>query len=262
MTPRAPADSLARLVRSAAAHRGARRALLLDLDGTLVDLEERPEHVVGLPVAIREALIRLQACEWSIAVVTGRSRVDAERIVSLPGVTVFGSHGGDGPEGPTLAAPRRLATRLEMRSMAQPLAALARAFRGVQVERKPLALALHHRGLNLTDRALWTSRLRRRLPHGGTRWLEVVLGKAVHELRPRGIHKGRVLDAWRPTRSLSETDRSVVAVGDDRTDEDLFRALGQRGLRVRVGGTPSVSLVDATLGAPADVAAFLSGLCR
>lgn len=254
--------SLARLVRTASARSGARRVLLLDLDGTLTDLQARPEHVVGLPTTAREALIRLHTSGWSIAVVTGRSHDDAERIVSIPGVTLFGSHGGEGPAGLTLDRSRRLRTRLERNGLAQSIVALARSFHGVQVEHKPLGLAVHDRGLSPGDRALWRVRLQRRLPRGDGFRLEVVRGKAVHELRPRGQHKGRVLDDWRPLRSLDETDRSVVALGDDRTDEDLFRALDRRGLRVRVGMTPQASLVDATLGAPVDVETFLAELCR
>ena len=62
--------------------------------------------------------------------------------------------------------------------------------------------------------------------------LEVLEGKKVIEVRVRGVSKGLV-----PQRIHAEAGSSgvLVAIGDDRTDDDLFRALPPGGVSVAVG---------------------------
>jgi trehalose 6-phosphate synthase/phosphatase len=48
----------------------------------------------------------------------------------------------------------------------------------------------------------------------------------------------------------------LVAVGDDRTDEDMFRAVGAKGLTIRVG-RPRRSRARYRLAGPDDVRCFL-----
>jgi trehalose 6-phosphate synthase/phosphatase len=62
--------------------------------------------------------------------------------------------------------------------------------------------------------------------------LEVLEGKKVIEIRLRGVSKGVVAQ-----RVEAETPKGtlIVAIGDDRTDEELFRALPPSSLTVAVG---------------------------
>ncbi|MBI3725231.1 bifunctional alpha,alpha-trehalose-phosphate synthase (UDP-forming)/trehalose-phosphatase, partial [bacterium] len=81
-------------------------------------------------------------------------------------------------------------------------------------------------------------------------------GKKIVELRARGASKDAALGKLRATVA---PDALVIAVGDDTTDEDLFRAaLLASGLAVRVGEGPSVA--PERLAGPEDVARFLEGL--
>ena len=68
--------------------------------------------------------------------------------------------------------------------------------------------------------------------------VEILPGNRVIEIRPHGMHKGRI--AADLLADLSG-DVRVVAIGDDRTDEDLFAALPDDAITLHVG--------------PADVAA-------
>jgi trehalose 6-phosphate synthase/phosphatase len=65
--------------------------------------------------------------------------------------------------------------------------------------------------------------------------LEVLPGDKVVEVRPQGIHKGLAV------RDLVIQGDRAIALGDDRTDEDLFAALPDDALTVRVGRGPSVA---------------------
>jgi trehalose 6-phosphate synthase/phosphatase len=88
-----------------------------------------------------------------------------------------------------------------------------------QVEPAQLAEPLHALRVEL-DRAM------RDAP------LELLDGNKVLEVRLRGVNKGIVCG-----RVLSDTprNRSIIAIGDDRTDEDMFNALPPSSITIAVG---------------------------
>jgi trehalose 6-phosphate synthase/phosphatase len=66
--------------------------------------------------------------------------------------------------------------------------------------------------------------------------VEILAGHKVIEIRPYGIHKGRIVPPLPPERLATTT---ILAIGDDRTDEDLFEALPPEAITVRVGPGPT-----------------------
>jgi len=227
-----PTALAAEIARSARRH-GAARALILDLDGTLAPIALRPSDA-RVPVATRRTLARLIAQGWRIAVVSGRPAREARRLVPVPGVDVYGSHGIERHGASSPAAHLRVIARRAAR-IARAAAALATEFKGVLVERKPFGCAFHHRALDPRSRARFLRRLAAWLSERDTRGLALLDGNRVVELRPAGLDKGLVVRRWRAARSARPSDRSLVAIGDDRTDEDLFAACAERGLTVSVG---------------------------
>jgi len=84
---------------------------------------------------------------------------------------------------------------------------------------------------------------------------EVLTGDRVVEIRPQGVNKGQVVPAvmaHAPPGSL------VTALGDDRTDEDLFAALPPGSISVHVG--PAPSRTELRVRSVAEARAFLRGL--
>jgi len=65
----------------------------------------------------------------------------------------------------------------------------------------------------------------------------VIDGNKVIEIRAHGIDKGIA------ARILLENDKYdfILAIGDDKTDEDLFGAIPEDGYSIRVGLTQSVA---------------------
>ena len=88
----------------------------------------------------------------------------------------------------------------------------------------------------------------------GSGCLELLRFDGGIELRARGMDKGQVIG-----KLLSEVapDASVAYAGDDRTDEDAFRALGERGLRVLVRDEVRPTLADLWLRPPGELLDFL-----
>ena len=66
--------------------------------------------------------------------------------------------------------------------------------------------------------------------------VEIIQGHKVVEIRPHGVNKGSVVG-----RVLGDgsPDTLVVALGDDRTDEDLFAALPDDAVSIHVGAAES-----------------------
>lgn len=210
-----------------------RLLLLLDFDGTLSPFEEFPRRA-RLPGTTKALVRRLGARpNVKVAVISGRAVSDIRSRVSLRSVYYAGNHGLE-IEGPDLSFrhPAGAVLKPILRALARSLRADCRPLTGVIIENKGMTLSLHYRRLppGQTDclRALVRAcRLKTRgLP---VRWRR---GHKVWELVPdAGWDKGRA--ALLLLRHLRHP--LPIALGDDRTDEDMFRALRDRGTTIRVG---------------------------
>ncbi len=247
---------LAREVGRAARRPGAARTLFLDLDGTLAPIAPTP-GAARVPRETLEALRRLAGQGWKVTIVSGRPAAAARRLVPLRRVKVVGCHGIESGTGDAL--PREI--RRRVRRLASAARALPRGFRGALVEVKPAGIAFHDRNVARENLVAWRRVVRRLLAVSDLRGLEVLRGRRVIEVRPEGCHKGRVLERFprRPSRN-GRPDLSLVAFGDDRTDEDLFAGLRPAGLAVRVGRGRPRTLANRALPSPAAVRRFLKRL--
>lgn len=195
--------------------------LAFDFDGTLAAIVRDPARA-GLRATTRRWLGQLAAVGPCV-VISGRARADVTaRLEGLGVRAVIGNHGLE--RGPAPAAWRRLVA-----AWREDLAAVVAAQPGVVLEDKRLSLALHYR--RAPDRARARRAILRavaRLPRA-----RVLGGKAVVNVLPdRSGHKGAALE--REMRRLG-CPRALY-VGDDQTDEDVFRlARQERLLTVRVG---------------------------
>jgi len=210
-----------------------RLLLLLDFDGTLSPLEESPRRA-RLPEATKALVRKLGARpDVEVAVISGRSVSDIRSRVGLRSVYYAGNHGLeiDGP-GLSFRHPRAAALKPALLDLAKSLRRDCRPLAGVLVENKGMTLSLHYRRLpreKLVElRALLRAyRLKTKdLPY---RWRT---GHKVWELVPEaGWDKGRA--ALLLLRHLRHP--FPIALGDDRTDEDMFRALREKGTTISIG---------------------------
>lgn len=203
-------------------------ALLLDLDGTLLDFAPTPDAVV-VPPTLPPALAALQArLGGALAIITGRPVAQIDAL--LPGLpAVAGEHGGAIRHAPGEAVEREPHPPVPPAWLADAEAAIA-AHPGTLLERKAHGVALHFRRAPEAGPAL------RALAEGLVALLPshaLLPGNMVWEVRPRGIHKGNAVRALMARPPFA--GRTPVFVGDDITDEDAIaaaRALGGIGLRV------------------------------
>ncbi|MDI6772560.1 MAG: trehalose-phosphatase [bacterium] len=217
-------------------------AVLLDFDGTLAEIADRPDDV-RLDPRLRALLERLgHTPRVLVGIISGRALDDIRRHVGLEHILYAGNHGLElaGP-GWTLAHDAAVEARGLVAACCDRLSLRLRDVRGVLVENKGLSASVHFR---LVPRKSVTT-LRRivleeleRVPPGR---LVAREGKMVLEILPavdwdKGRAARRLLehalgDGW-------EARCSVVYVGDDSTDEDAFVALAENGITIRVAPYP------------------------
>src|SRR5438874_1831000 len=230
-------------------------AVLLDIDGTLLDLAPTPREV-WVPPGLAKTLHRLrQRTSGALALVSGRSLNDIDLIFApeqFPGV---GGHGaemrvtGDGDAVAAHAPP--LDKELKRR-----LAAIARLSPGILLEDKGYSLALHYRLAPHAEKAIYAavSLIRADLQNAP---IEVLPGKSVCEIKHSGFTKAsgvRELMTHEPFRG-----RRPFFIGDDVTDESVFAIMPDLdGLAFSVGRRARG--VAGHFDAPSDVREFLAHL--
>ena len=231
----------------------ARRLVLLDYDGTLTPIVSRPE-LAAPDEALLSLLGRLAATPGNeVHVVSGRIREDLERFLGALPIALHAEHGlwSRLPEGGWVRATAATADRGAIRDAFQ---SAAMALPGSFVEEKSATLALHYRLARPDREKPVLERLRRALAPYEAGEIAVIEGHKVLEARPAGVHKGLVAEAA----SRGPVAPAILAVGDDRTDEDLFAALPAGAITVRVG--PGPSLARFRIDGPAEVRALLERL--
>ena len=231
--------------------------LLLDFDGTLAPLEASP-HQARLPEETKNLIRRLRARPGvSVAIISGRSVNDIRSRVGLRSVCYAGNHGLE-IEGPGISFrhPRAAALKPEMRRLAWMLRADCRSLDGVIVENKGMTLSLHYRRLppgQLKKLRALVRGFRRKTRHLPFKWRT---GHKVWELIPEaGWDKGRA--ALHLLRHFGHP--FPIVLGDDRTDEDMFRALRRKGISIRIG-CPRSSQAQYCLSSQRDTGRFLRRL--
>lgn len=202
----------------------AKTAILTDFDGTLAPIVERAEDA-ALPGAAREVLARLVERYGLVGAVSGRRAAEVRGLVEVDGLYYAGNHGlelllpGDAEPRPDPSVAGR------EREAAEFLAAVADGRLddvGLRPEDKGPIQALHWRGAADEDQAELVAR--EIAVEAGRAGLEPRWGRKVLELRPMG---GGGKDAAVASLLAEDgVDRAVYA-GDDRTDVDAFRRLGE-----------------------------------
>jgi trehalose 6-phosphate phosphatase len=233
-------DALARL-RAAP----ERAAVLLDVDGTLAPIVEKPEDA-AVPAETRDVLRDLVGRYALVAAVTGRPGALGQKIVGVDGMVVVGGHG------------------LELAEDADEWRARLQEFRCTvdwPVEDKGLGLSYHYRTHDDPEHARAELELvAQRAREAG---LRPRFGRMVLEvLPPLDADKGTAVRALLQAPGLT---RALFA-GDDTTDLDAFRALDELevGVKVAVGSDESppdlLERADLVVGGPAGLLELLRTL--
>ena len=232
--------------------------LLLDYDGTLVPYAARPKEAIP-PAHVLSLLATLASRPGTtLAVVSGRSRADLERWFGrIAQLWLIAEHGaavrppGTGWElvrgGPPPGWKNKVLPLLEHYLDRTP---------GSLIEEKEFALVWHHRLADPEFGEWLANELVATLDEMlADTELQAIRGNKTVEVRLVWANKGSVVDRL----EAEHRDAAFrLAMGDDRTDEDLFERMRDHAWTVRVGEGRSTA--GYSVRTPAEVCSFLGRL--
>src|SRR5690349_3112146 len=196
-------------------------AILLDVDGTLLDLMPTPREVWVPPGLVKTLNRLLVKTNGALAMVSGRSLNDIDLIFAPDQFPAVGGHGAEMRIDPDSESVAAHAPPMD-KELKRRLAAIAKLSPGILLEDKGYSLALHYRLAPHAEKAIYAavSLIRADLPNAP---IEVLPGKCVCEIKHSGFTKAtgvRELMTHAPFRG-----RKPLFIGDDVTDESVFAIL-------------------------------------
>ena len=232
------------------------RLILLDYDGTLVPFSSRPSKAVPTQ-EVMEILAGLSSPEnTDVVLISGRERMSIDGWFSQLQLGMVAEHGvwlkTKGASEWEMFEPLTAEWKEEVRPI---LELYADRTPGSFVEEKDFSLVFQYRR---SDSRLGDLRARELVLHLEALTtnlnLQVLEGSKVVEVKNLGVNKGRAAQRW-----ISEGNYDfVLAIGDDWTDEDTFKALPEGAWSIKVGfGTTAAHY---NLSSPGKVTALLKDL--
>jgi trehalose 6-phosphate synthase/phosphatase len=215
-----------------------RRLLFLDYDGTLTPLVRHP--AMAKPDRKVRELLRTLAAQPknNVVIASGRERQTLQEwFGSLP-LGLVAEHGAWIKfAGQDWQHPKPFNTDWK-RDLLPILEIYADRLPGAFVEEKEDAVAWHFRMADPEQAELRAPELVDHMTHLTAKTdLQVVLGSKVVEIRRAGVDKGTAALNW-----LNDSDYDfIIGIGDDTTDEDLFKNMPASALTIRVGIAPTLA---------------------
>ena len=234
-----------------------RLAVFLDYDGTLTPIVSHPEDA-WLSDSMRQTLISL-AARVPVAILSGRDLDDVRGRVLVDGIVYAGSHGFDIAGAGGLRRELGAAYLSVLQAAETELREALDDIPGAQLERKHFSVAAHYRNVNQND----AFRVTQAVDEVGGRHRELrrVDGKKVYELLPDiDWNKGKAVLWLLESLGLDRSNVLPIYIGDDRTDEDAFRALEKRGVAILISEHPQLTTANYCLNNPEEVERFLGEL--
>jgi trehalose 6-phosphate synthase/phosphatase len=230
-----------------------RRLLLLDYDGTLVPFFGKPAEARPGEDLLRLLETLSKNPKNEVVLLSGRDKETLDRWFGTLRFGLVAEHGAWIKEkGWAMIEPLTMDWKRELWPV---LELYVDRTPGSFIEEKEFSLVWHYRK---ADPELSTTRVRELTDElvnlTANLNLQVLEGNKVVEVKNSGINKGRAALRW----IAKEEWDFILAIGDDRTDEDMFEALPEPAYSLKVG--LSASLANFNLKSQGDVLSLLEEL--
>jgi trehalose 6-phosphate phosphatase len=229
----------------------SRTALLLDVDGTLLDIASKPADV-DVPESLRVVLRDLiERSGGAVALVSGRTIETLDRLFSPLVAPAIGGHGAE----MRIASDTAILKRSVVlgKSLRHSLHLLAQIDPHVLVEDKLHSIALHYR--LAAGRESFLKREVSELVRDAREDVEFIFGKSVIDVKPKLFSKGIAVHELMTCEPFA--GRTPIFIGDDTTDESAFAVMPElNGFAFSVGR--QMNGVQGTFAGPEDVRSWLA----
>ncbi len=215
----------------------SKRLLLLDYDGTLMGFRKNPDSVIPDEniTSLLQALCQPE--ENTVVVISGRGHHKLDKWLGHLPLDMSAEHGvwykEDGEWRDTKGIDR--AWKPKVREFMEEV---VRRTPGTFIEEKEYSLAWHYRK---ADKEFIRGRIREFMDSLlymiANQDLHILEGNKVVEVKNTEVSKGTAAKHW----LHKDNYDFVLAIGDDVTDEDTFKALPESAYTVKVGKDPSVA---------------------
>jgi trehalose 6-phosphate synthase/phosphatase len=212
------------------------RLFLLDYDGTLMPIRDKPETVEPDDELLEILKSLSLESKNEVVVISGRDKKDLEKWLGSLHINFVAEHGvwikETGADWKTIEPLSN-----DWKSKIRPVLELyVNRTPGSFVEEKDYSLVWHYRKVDPALAAVTVEQLKDILIHiTSSLNLGVLEGNKVIEIKYVGINKGRATLRW-----ISGNNRDfILSCGDDRTDEDIFEVLPDSAYSIKVGSGPS-----------------------
>lgn len=213
--------------------RAKERLLLLDYDGTLRGFVSSHGAQQGAPSESLKALLTSLAAlpNTHVCIISGRPRKALDGWFKDIPVSLAAEHGAwmkhDGEWS------QQQASMGEHKQKILPiLESYAERTPGAKIEQKDFALVWHYRNVATELASARNASLRYELSTAlGNTEIGVYNGNKIIEIKPRSIHKGTVAE---DLIAVFPSD-FILCIGDDYTDEDMFRSIPEEAFSIKVG---------------------------
>ncbi len=232
----------------------SRRIIFLDYDGTLVHFSPEIHSVAPDPALYRLLSTLTDDPANFVVIVSGRSHQNLDEWFGHLPVSLIAEHGAwQKQEGAWRSVPGM--SDQWKQDILPVMETYVDRTPGAFVEEKDFALVWHYRKVETGLGELRTGELLHNLRFlAGDRGLQLLTGNKVVEIKNMEINKGKAALGQLQEKSYD----FIMAVGDDHTDEDIFKALPDNALTIKVGS--NVSAARFYLRDPEAVRALLGSL--
>ncbi|WJX36479.1 trehalose-phosphatase [Trifolium repens] len=251
--------------------KGKKIALFLDYDGTLSPIVDNPDR--AFMSDNMRAAVKNVAEYFPTAIISGRSREKVHEFVGITDLYYAGSHGMDiiGPLRQSVSDKKGKEVNLfqpaaEFLPMIDEVRRLfiecTKDIKGAKVENNKFCVSVHYRNVDEENWDMVAQRvydIMKDYPN-----LRLTHGRKVLEVRPViDWDKGKAVTFLLESLGLNDDDDVLaIYIGDDRTDEDAFKALSEvnKGFGILVSSAPKESSAVYSLSDPSEVMEFLKSL--
>jgi trehalose 6-phosphate phosphatase len=206
------------------------------VDGTLIDIAARPTDVVGDAQLLQLLRTLRTRCNDALALISGRSISDLDRITAPERFAAAGLHGFERRNARGDCVRRASPTTQKMEEIRRALSQLVSSHPQLLLEDKEYAVAVHYRQAPQLQAVVES--VISGLPGLQACGLRVQQGRMVAEITPSNASKASALAEFMA--EFPFKGRTPVYVGDDITDESAFKWTNAAGgLSIAVGRRPS-----------------------